>query len=540
MDFAEKLIEQYAKKIYGFSYGKTGNTHDAEDLSQSILLTLCQIDFASKDIADMDSYIWRVCNYTWSNFLRKNKPMWNAVNCAEELETSVSEENLEEELIKNETYIKLRREIMYLSHMKREITIMFYYEGKSGKEIAAHFGIPAATVRWYLGEAKKTLKERIEMNDTIYIPKRLEVYFSGNLNDVAKIAELKNDLLTQNICIACAGKALTIEEIAQKLCMSALFIENKLENLLYMGYIEKVGANKYRTTFFVQDESFLAAKSRYEFQSLTPVAAIIYNEAKAALPEIREIGFMGSDLAENTLMWAVCQIAAHNYGNKLILSFENKVSKLCPLRGDGSKHWIIASVEKNEVLKALPNLPTQIADYIKYSGGAAGKHTANNQLCMQQFDPNCVTHDRPPLMSKDLSELGRIHTIITQNIEPNEYDKELIALWAEKGFVAVENGKPKLTIPYFTSAEHEKLESIINERIVKKALAEYGKDFAAEYAEFIDKQINAPISEEERTFVKQNIYEPNAIGYLLFTAGKLEKPSEKEAKVICTIICERP
>ena len=540
MDFTEKLTEQYAKKIYGFAYGKTGNTHDAEDLSQSILLTLCKIDFEGKDIADMDGYIWRVCNYTWSNFLRKNKPVWNSASYADELENSASDDTLEEELIKSETYIKLRRELMYLSRMKREITIMFYYDGKSGKDIAAYFGIPAATVRWYLGEAKKTLKERIDMKDTIYRPKKLDIYFSGTLNDIAKIAELRNDLLTQNICIACAGKALTVEEIAQKLCMSALFIENKLESLLYMGYIEKVGAAKYRTTFFVQDEDFIAAKSSYEFGKFTPVAAIIYNEAKAALPEIRKIGFMGCDLPENVLMWAVCEIAAHNYGNELICSFENKVSKFCPLRGDGSKHWILASVEKNEVLKALPNLPSQIADYIKYAGGAAGKYTSNNQLCMQQFDPNCITPDRKPLTSREISDLGRIHTIITKNTEPSEYDKELIALWAEKGFVSVENGKPRLTIPYFTSAEHEKLESIVNESIVKKAIASYGSDFAAEYAEFTDKQINAPVSEEERTFVKQNIYKPNAIGYLLFSAGKLKKPSAEEAKSICTIIWERP
>ncbi|MBQ8403076.1 MAG: sigma-70 family RNA polymerase sigma factor [Clostridia bacterium] len=538
MDFTEKLTEQYAKKIYGFAWKKTGNTHEAEDLSQNILLTLCKIDFAGKDIADMDGYIWRVCNYTWSNFVRQNKPIWESARYVDELENSVSEENLEDELVKNETYVKLRRELMYMSRMKREITIMFYYDGKSGKEIAESLGIPHSTVRWHLSEAKKTLKERIDMKDTIYRPKKLEIYFSGNMNDVTKFSELKNDLLSQNICIACAGKALTVEEIAQTLCMSALFIENKLENLLYMGYIEKTGAAKYRTTFFVQDEDFITAKSSYEFQKFTPVAEIIYNEAKAALPEIRKIGFMGSDLPENLLMWAVCEIAAHNYENELLRSFESKVSR--PLRGDGSKHWIIASVHKDSVLAASPALPAPLADYIRYSGGAAGKHTANNELCLQQFDPNCVTPNRTPLMSKEISELGRIHTIITQNVEPNEYDKELIVLWAEKGFVDVENGKPRFTIPYFTSAEHEKFESIINERIVKKALASYGKDFAAEYAEFTGKQINAPVSDEERIFVKQNIYKPNAIGYLLFTAGKLEKPTEEEAKSICTIILEKP
>jgi len=36
----DKFIEEYSKKILAFAYGKTGNTHDAEDLSQEILVSL--------------------------------------------------------------------------------------------------------------------------------------------------------------------------------------------------------------------------------------------------------------------------------------------------------------------------------------------------------------------------------------------------------------------------------------------------------------------------------------------------------------------
>lgn len=47
MDRNETLLIKYTEKIYGFAYSKTHNYHDALDLSQNILLTLCQIDFAS-------------------------------------------------------------------------------------------------------------------------------------------------------------------------------------------------------------------------------------------------------------------------------------------------------------------------------------------------------------------------------------------------------------------------------------------------------------------------------------------------------------
>ena len=137
VDIAEKLIAEYAKKIYGFAWSKTHHYQDAEDLSQNILLTICQIDFSSKDISDMDRYVYRVCQYTWSNFVRRNMPVWEGIGYNDEMDNTVSKENIDDEIIKNELYQKLRREIMYLGKTKREITILFYYENKIGKEISS-------------------------------------------------------------------------------------------------------------------------------------------------------------------------------------------------------------------------------------------------------------------------------------------------------------------------------------------------------------------------------------------------------------------
>lgn len=81
----ENIVLKYAKKIFGFAYAKTHNSYDAEDLSQEILLQILnkQTDFS--DVENMDAYIYRICCYTWSNYLRKNKPEWNMINCSEEI-----------------------------------------------------------------------------------------------------------------------------------------------------------------------------------------------------------------------------------------------------------------------------------------------------------------------------------------------------------------------------------------------------------------------------------------------------------------------
>ncbi|NLA77193.1 MAG: sigma-70 family RNA polymerase sigma factor [Clostridiales bacterium] len=104
----------------------------------------------------MDAYIFRVCQYTWAKFLRKNKKSWECVGTDDCLDCMESSDNTEE-TAKQELYDKLRREIVYLGKVRREAIIMFYYDGKGGEEISNALGIPAATVRWHLHSAKKEL-----------------------------------------------------------------------------------------------------------------------------------------------------------------------------------------------------------------------------------------------------------------------------------------------------------------------------------------------------------------------------------------------
>lgn len=130
MRLSERLIVKYAKRIYGFAYAKTHNIHNAEDLSQNILLALCDERISEKSIENMDAYVWRVCQYTWSKYLRANKPKWDTFPDEAVLYTLESDDNVEETVIYQELFEKLNQEIMYLGRLKREITILFYYDNK--------------------------------------------------------------------------------------------------------------------------------------------------------------------------------------------------------------------------------------------------------------------------------------------------------------------------------------------------------------------------------------------------------------------------
>ncbi len=529
MKITEKLVKEYAKKIFGFAYSKTKNFHNAEDLAQDIILTLCSNEADLSKIENMDAYVWRVSNYTWSNYIRKNKPVWSTLENAEALDFARDDCDVEGTYIENETREKLRREVMYLSKMRRDITVMYYYENKSGNEISELLGIPAATVRWHMSETKKLLKERIDMTDSIYTPKKLEIYFSGNANDFS-LRGLRDDLLVHNICIVCAKKALTIEEIASTMGMNAAFIESKLDDLLYMNYLEKVGANKYKTTFFIKDAEFIAAKERFEMANLPPIARAIYKSLKNHLDEIRGIGFMGAELPENFLMWTLCTRAAHDYLNSIAIRHGYRA----PMRGDGSRHWIKARIICDE--REVAGDDKELADYFKYSGGRAGAHTSTDALCAQQFDPPVVMCSRGFIGSQALGNFKRIYTIIKEVLEMNEHDKEIISLMASAGFVRVKDGRPEILVPYMTTSEYDEFCRIIAEVILPEVKTEAGDDICRRYAEYMEKIIPAHISEAERAFAVSDFYEPNAYAYLLYREGLLEKLSNDEKKRVCTMI----
>lgn len=533
MDSSKRIILKYAKKIYGFAYSKTHNYHDAEDLSQNILLELCKIDFASRKIENMDAFIYRVCEYTWSNFVRKNIFLWEGVDYNNEINALVSYNSIEEEIIKSELYHKLHREIMYLSKTKRDAVIMFYYEGKSGKEIAKKLNIPASTVRWYLGESKKILKERIEMNETIYTPKRLSVFFCGYCMDTSTLKLLREDLLVQNICIACEKKPLSLEEIAQTLCMSAAFIEDKLDPLIYMNYIEKK-ANKYKTTFFIKDADFIIKKSGYELKYIPHIAMAAYKAVKESIDDIRNIGFIGSDIDENFLMWTIIGNVAHSYFEKH--SIEHNAQ--APLHGDGSRHFIDADIDSNDVIKENNNIDSRLIDYIKYSGGRAGQHSSNDKIICREFTPAVILDNRQVCDGRTLTVLQKIYSMVREDIMPDECDKELILQMAEEGYVSISNGKPKILIPYFTAEQFNEFCTIINGVIIPKIDAEAGIDFISNYTDFIESNLPDYLSRNEKEFVKSRLYKPNAFVWYLAREGILAELTKEEKKCVCRIIWE--
>ena len=131
IEFSDEMVKQYAKKILGFAYSKIQNTYHAEDLMQEILCSLADSLRKRETIADLDGFVYTVSCYTWSKFLRNNKKHWNNLD-VDLFSDLKSGQDIEEDAVNAQLIERLKTEIAYLTALHRQITLLFYYENKSG------------------------------------------------------------------------------------------------------------------------------------------------------------------------------------------------------------------------------------------------------------------------------------------------------------------------------------------------------------------------------------------------------------------------
>ncbi|MGL6174332.1 MAG: RNA polymerase sigma factor, partial [Cellulosilyticaceae bacterium] len=439
----EELIQQYSKKIFGFALNKTKDINQAEELSQEIFLNLVGALKEGKEIIAMDQYVYTLCYYTWSKYVRKNIKSWRDESIDQCLELK-DDQNIEDDYILQEDLQRLRQEIAYLAKIQREITIAFYYENKSSQVIAEQLGIKDSTVRWHLSEVRRKLREGIEMEnrELSYHPSELDIRHEGWILD-ENMYGLKKDLLCQNIVLACYESALTVEEIGRKLGVAAAYLEYHIERLLFMDYLKIVGKNKYRTNFWIDTVEDREKRAKFQYELISEIANYIFESLKSQIESIRKIGFIGCDLEEDELLWDL--IGYYTY--KTYASFieglmkENNISR--PKRKDGTDHWVIATLLSNKVDKYT--YTEKIAGY--------GVKTCEKQLINERtiYGLQLDNMKRRDFDTEELIEIARVREIIINEIEPNEYDKLLIARLVQLGYVAIENQKVKIKVPFLVA-----------------------------------------------------------------------------------------
>lgn len=254
---ADKIISEYLQKIYGFSVKKAFSYDEAEDLCSDIITEVYTSLLRSDDIANIEGYIWRISEYTYSKYVAFKKK--HSGISIDGMEIPFEEEFLTDD--SEEEIKRLRREIAFLTQTRRKIVYLFYYENKSICAISNLFGIPEGTVKWHLNKARNELKECFNMERKIgklgLSPVEATEYaHDGHPGNHGGPEYYLRDKLNLNIVYSVYFTPKTKEEIAEELGVTPVYIEDKIDYLEGNGFLVRQKGNRYTTSVLFYSPRF--------------------------------------------------------------------------------------------------------------------------------------------------------------------------------------------------------------------------------------------------------------------------------------------
>lgn len=268
---ADRVITEYLPKIYGFALSKTRDSYEAEELASDITYEVYLSLIRDGEIYNVNSYIWRISSYVFAHWAeKKQKERERGGISVEDVMEQVAaaeakmpyalidhDDTERAERAAHEDSLKLlRREIAYLGETQRRIVVAHYYGGQSVKEIAEGMDIPVGTVKWHLYDARKTIKEGMNMERNKGTLGISPIYFSdmghnGRPGSTGDTASHLNTVLAQNIAYAAYLSPKTEAEIAEELGITPVFIVDIVADLEEYGFMSRVEGGKLRTDIVI-------------------------------------------------------------------------------------------------------------------------------------------------------------------------------------------------------------------------------------------------------------------------------------------------
>ncbi len=546
---AEKIITEYLKPIFGFALKRCKSTEDAEDLSQEIVLRAFRALLIKNDIGDVGKFIWTIAHNTLSNYYRDSAKSIIGVSVDEISETLVDPDIGKDTDNNTETLRRLQGEIAYLSKLQRKIVIAYYFENRKQADIANELGIPLGTVKWHLFEAKKELKRGMDTmrkaSELKFNPIKFHSYGINGSIGTKSLDEFFRSTLSQNICYCVRNTAKTINEIADDLGVSPVYVETEVEFLEEYGFLQ-AQKDKYIVNFIISEPTaeLLTMQNDMYKRAAELFANDLYDELTSSGilddPDIwcgqtdAPISLTESPKADrNFVLWSLIPYIAAWSGEELMdesISFD----EVATIRPDGAHNICHAAVVPDDMV--LPD------DYVYMRNWCGPMWNKGDYQMMWQIDSEWS--DRAPVKERNIPE-EQERTITLLNWEKhNLLSKHDYAWLAERGYIKT-NGdydghfKSAWQIVVLASDEIRDKLLTIGERIKIKYQADF-EVLKAPYVEAVLESVPAhlkKVKEYELQFVfhDDGWFLVHCITALL-KSGKLKPPTEEQKKSLTTLI----
>lgn len=545
----EKTITEYLKPIFGFALKRCKSIHDAEDLSQEIAIKAFRALLIKDDVTDMGKFIWTVAHNTLSNYYRdaaKDMVGVSIDEVAELIAYPYSKIDINDNI---EAIHRLQTEIAYLSKLQRRIVIAYYFENRKQADIAREIGIPLGTVKWHLFEAKKELKRGMntmrKASELKFNPIKFHSYGINGSVGTKSPDEFFRSTLSQNICYCVRNSAKTINEIADDLGVSPVYVETEVAFLEEYGFLQ-AQKGKYIVNFIISEPTaeLLTMHNDMYRHAAAVFANDLYDELISSGilddPDIRcgqtdqPISLTKSPKADrNFILWSLIPYIAAWSGEKLMeksITFE----EVATIRPDGAHNIFHASVVPDEMI--LPE------DYVYMKNWCGPMWNGNDQRILWQIDSEWSDRDEHHGLQYS-EDARRILSLYARDLE-GRLSKDEYAWLAERGYVKT-NGdydgyfKSAWQIVILASKEIQDRLLAIGEHIKEKYQTEFNA-LKAPYAEAVLESVPEHLRKVKKyelqfVFHSDGWFLIHCITALLKN-GKLKNPAEGQRKSLTTLI----
>lgn len=161
----DRLIAEHHRALYRYAYRLAGREADAEDLTQQTFVTAQQKIHQLRDPAKVRSWLFTVLRNCFLKSHRKQRPL-SAGDLELEID-AIAEPIPEAPQIDRQD---LQAAVDLLPDEFKLVVVMFYFEERSYKEIAAELKIPPGTVMSRLARAKGRLRHRLLDGQVVHAP----------------------------------------------------------------------------------------------------------------------------------------------------------------------------------------------------------------------------------------------------------------------------------------------------------------------------------------------------------------------------------
>ncbi len=156
----EEIFIKYHDKIEHYIYGKVSDKYTAEDLTSIVFLKICQkLSEYDQTKASISTWIYTIANNTVIDYYRTNK-------IHEEIpEEITSLEEIDENMINEETLGELAAALKKLPERERDILVFRFYDDMKLKDVAEKMGMSYANAKVVQAKAINHMREYLNIDD---------------------------------------------------------------------------------------------------------------------------------------------------------------------------------------------------------------------------------------------------------------------------------------------------------------------------------------------------------------------------------------